>query len=211
MATGTRMTGNRCTADSSSSGTRISFLRDQVHRRIVSWRQRSGKERVLSPEFSVVIPTRGKSPWLRDAIASAVRGSHDAEVLVVHDRGAGHPAPDLEIATAGVRVLDADQTGPGGARNTGIDRARGRFVAFLDDDDVWLPDHLRGRARRCPGIRRPCWSPVAPTFGRTPARTARPPRPPSPGSFRASTPASERGRSRCAPSSFAIRSSRRRW
>src|SRR5262249_29643317 len=42
-----------------------------------------------------------------------------------------------------IRFFAQENQGGGAARNAGIDRARGRFIAFLDSDDVFLPDHLR--------------------------------------------------------------------
>jgi hypothetical protein len=82
---------------------------------------------------------------LRAALESALADAPDLEVLVVFDRHQGGARPRLEPDPR-VRLLDAQAPGPSGARNTGIDAARGEYVAFLDDDDAWLPGHLE-RAR----------------------------------------------------------------
>jgi glycosyltransferase involved in cell wall biosynthesis len=108
----------------------------------------------LTPEFSVILPTRGESAHLRAALGSALAAASDMEILLIHDRRAGEPP----LATGResdprVRCCLATGEGPAAARNAGFERARGRFVAFLDDDDLWLPDHLersRGVLERDP-------------------------------------------------------------
>jgi len=93
-----------------------------------------------SPVSSVVVPTRGDSARLRAALES-VRATADIEIVLVHDRRDGEsPLPD----TFGrhVRIVESPQPGPAAARNAGLEAAGGRFAAFLDDDDLWLPGHL---------------------------------------------------------------------
>lgn len=97
----------------------------------------------MPPEFSVIIPTRGDSAHLRDALRSALDPRGDLEALVVHDRRAGEPALPGDLQSdPRVRILRAPGPGPGAARNAGIAEASGRWVALLDDDDLWLPQHL---------------------------------------------------------------------
>lgn len=91
------------------------------------------------PLVSVVIPTLGRAS-LRDAIASARRQDTPTEVIVVNDSGAPLAAG---LVADGVRVLETEgRTGAAHARNLGMRAAGGDLVAFLDDDDVWLPGHL---------------------------------------------------------------------
>jgi glycosyltransferase involved in cell wall biosynthesis len=102
----------------------------------------------VDPEFSVIVPTRGDSAHLRAALGSALAAGDDLEVLLVHDRRPGEP--DLALASGDdprVRCIVSEETGPAAARNAGLSNARGRLVALLDDDDLWLPHHLE-RARR---------------------------------------------------------------
>lgn len=97
----------------------------------------------MTPEFSVILPTRGYSSHLRSALESARAAGSDVEILLIHDRRAGEPPlPDRRESDPRVRCSVVDAGGPAAARNAGLERARGRFVAFLDDDDLWLPDHL---------------------------------------------------------------------
>jgi len=97
----------------------------------------------VPPEFSVIIPTRRDSAHLREALRSALDASGDLEALVVHDRRAGEPALPHDLGSdPRVRVLRASGPGPAAARNAGIAEASGRWLALLDDDDLWLPQHL---------------------------------------------------------------------
>lgn len=93
--------------------------------------------------ISVVIPTCDRPALLPRALAS-VRAQTLAplEVIVVDD-GAVPPAVD------GAGVLpNSHASGPSGARNCGAALARGTLLAFLDDDDEWLPGYLAAAVER---------------------------------------------------------------
>jgi glycosyltransferase involved in cell wall biosynthesis len=90
---------------------------------------------------SVVIPVRDGERFLAEAIESARAQSMAAsEILVVDD---GSTDASAEIARrAGARLVPQSRCGPGAARNLGVREATGELVAFLDADDVMLPDRL---------------------------------------------------------------------
>lgn len=100
------------------------------------------------PSVDVVIPTRNRPELLRAAIESVRSQDYDGplRLYVVFDG----EEPDAGLADDGtdgtvpVRVLRNERT-PGlcGTRNTGILAGDGELVAFLDDDDRWLPGKLR--------------------------------------------------------------------
>jgi glycosyltransferase involved in cell wall biosynthesis len=103
---------------------------------------------VPSPRVTVVIPCYNAAAHIVETLES-VRGQtfQDHEVVLVND---GSPdTPELEAAIEPfreqIRYLAQENRGPGGARNSGIRAARGEWVAFLDSDDVWLPDFLAGQ------------------------------------------------------------------
>jgi glycosyltransferase involved in cell wall biosynthesis len=98
-----------------------------------------------SADVSVVIPTRDRRPLLMTTLASVLwQRDVDLEVIVVDDGSRDDTAEHLAaIADGRVVVLrDTRSSGVAAARNRGIDRATGAWVAFLDDDDVWAPDKL---------------------------------------------------------------------
>jgi glycosyltransferase involved in cell wall biosynthesis len=96
-------------------------------------------------DVSVVIPTRNRCGYVGRAIKSALAQTvGELEVLVVDD-GSIDGTEELVSGVADPRVRYLKKTvseGVGAARNTGIAEANGRWIAFLDDDDVWAPTKL---------------------------------------------------------------------
>jgi glycosyltransferase involved in cell wall biosynthesis len=94
--------------------------------------------------ISVVVPTRNRPDFLRQALAS-IR-AHEANDLtfeiIVGDNG-DDPASARAAAEFGAIHIPVAQNGAGAARNAGLNAATGEFIAFLDDDDVWQPSHVR--------------------------------------------------------------------
>jgi glycosyltransferase involved in cell wall biosynthesis len=98
-----------------------------------------------APLVSVVIPTRNRAHVVATAVRSALCQSLEAmEVIVVIDGPDERTAEVLaEIDDPRLRVRTLPQhAGASGARNAGVSEARGRWIAFLDDDDEWLPGKL---------------------------------------------------------------------
>ncbi|WP_225540016.1 glycosyltransferase [Xanthomonas sp. XNM01] len=95
------------------------------------------------PLFSIILTTYNRPALLADALASVgAQTLRDFEVVLIND--AGSP---VEALLAGcdfpVHYIRQPTTqGPSAARNAGLRLATGRFVAYLDDDDIFLPDHL---------------------------------------------------------------------
>lgn len=108
------------------------------------------------PKVSVIIPTHNRAELLGDAIASVLRQSfHDFELVIVDD------ASDDDTRAAIARQADVriryfrhpKNRGEGASRNTGIAHSNGEYIAFLDDDDAWLPEKLAAQVSvldRCP-------------------------------------------------------------
>jgi hypothetical protein len=94
----------------------------------------------ITPRFSVVIPTRGDAPHLRRALASALEQGPDIEALIAHPADA--PLPGELLFDHRVVAVATPASTPGGCRNAALALARAPYVAFLDDDDIWLPGHL---------------------------------------------------------------------
>ena len=98
----------------------------------------------VGPYFSVVIPVYNRARVLRDAINSVLwQTEQDFEIIVVDDGSGDDPKSVVDgFSDARLRFVRQDNRGGGAARNRGIDLAAGRFVAFLDSDDTFLPEHL---------------------------------------------------------------------
>lgn len=93
------------------------------------------------PLFSIVMPTHNRPEYLAEAVASIVAQSfEDWELIVVDDAGL-IPAEVPNDPRIQLMRHEASR-GPAAARNTGLDIARGKYVAFLDDDDAWTTRRL---------------------------------------------------------------------
>ncbi len=92
--------------------------------------------------MSVIIPTYNRSRMLREALESVRHQTvKDVEVIVVDD-GSTDDTPHVVRGFQGVIYLTQTNQGVAAARNRGIRAAHGRYIAFLDSDDMWLPHKL---------------------------------------------------------------------
>jgi glycosyltransferase involved in cell wall biosynthesis len=91
-----------------------------------------------------VIPAYNHAPYVAQTIESALSQTwRDFEVIVVDD---GSTDATAKVATRfgdANQYIRQDNGGIAAARNTGIRQARGEFISFLDDDDLWDPDYLK--------------------------------------------------------------------
>jgi len=99
---------------------------------------------------SVVIPAYNSADYISEALDSVLAQTfRDYEVIVVND---GSPdTPRLEQALAPyqdrIRYIKQQNRGPSAARNAAILESCGKYIAFLDSDDRWLPFHLESQLR----------------------------------------------------------------
>jgi glycosyltransferase involved in cell wall biosynthesis len=102
------------------------------------------------PTVSVVIPTYQHADTIGQTLESVFsQAFKDFEVIVVND---GSPDQTAEVvgsfvATGKIRYFAQPNAGQAAARNRGAAEARGKFFAFLDDDDLWPPDKLEWQVR----------------------------------------------------------------
>lgn len=100
----------------------------------------------ITPTVSIVIPAYNRAGTIRSAIESVLRQTYtDFEVLIVDDGSTDDTmAKVAEISDPRIRMLaNPENMGAGAARNTGIDHAKGVWIAFQDSDDEWLPEKLQ--------------------------------------------------------------------
>lgn len=92
--------------------------------------------------ITVVIRTRDRHNWLREAVASVLAGEHPAEIVVVNDGGAS-PREWLTAMSPAIRLVEHTASkGRSEAMNAGVREATTEWIAFLDDDDLYYPEHL---------------------------------------------------------------------
>ncbi len=101
----------------------------------------------MTPGISVIIPTYNRRAMLREALSSvaAQRGEDfdtTFEVIVVDDGSTDGTWDELSAGRNDLRALRTERHGPAAARNRGIAVARGALIAFLDSDDLWMPEKL---------------------------------------------------------------------
>jgi len=95
------------------------------------------------PTVSVIIPAYNSERYVADAIKSVLAQSYrPTEVIVVDDGSSDGTARVVQGFGNSVRYLHQDNRGEPAARNLGLRHAHGEYVAFLDADDLWLPDKL---------------------------------------------------------------------
>jgi glycosyltransferase involved in cell wall biosynthesis len=103
--------------------------------------------------FSVAIPLYNKGAHIARAIESVLGQSTPAAEIIVVDDGSTDDGPAIARSFTSVRFIERGMPGPGGyaARNEAIRHASSDWIAFLDADDEWMPDHLHDLARAIAG------------------------------------------------------------
>ncbi|MCL5998016.1 MAG: glycosyltransferase [Chloroflexi bacterium] len=110
------------------------------------------------PHVSVIIPTYNRARLVRDTLDSVLAQTYrDLEIVVVDDGSSDDTAAVVTAYSAPVRYLRQQNAGQAAARNTGIRAAGGEFIAFLDDDDVWLPQKLEQQLPLISAASAPAW------------------------------------------------------
>jgi glycosyltransferase involved in cell wall biosynthesis len=94
-------------------------------------------------QVSVVIPTYNRADFLREAIESVLAQTYTDFELIVVDDGSTDGTQELVTSFYGkARYIRQENSGPAAARNNGIKNAVGKFISFLDSDDIWFPEML---------------------------------------------------------------------
>lgn len=95
------------------------------------------------PKVSVVIPAYNCGEFISAAIESALNQTYrDYEIIVVNDGSTDHTGEILKGYNGKIRLFSQENAGPSRARNLAISKAQGEYIAFLDADDIWLPQKL---------------------------------------------------------------------
>lgn len=93
---------------------------------------------------SVIIPVYGAEKYIKNTLDSVLEQTYkNLEILIIDDES---PNRSTEICkqfnNSQIKIIHQKNRGLAGARNTGIRHAQGQYLAFLDADDLWLPDKI---------------------------------------------------------------------
>jgi glycosyltransferase involved in cell wall biosynthesis len=101
------------------------------------------------PDVSVIIPSYNHARFVSQAVASALNQTlKPLEVIVVDDGSKDETADALAQFGESIRVIRQENSGVATARNNGAAAANGALLAFLDADDVWVPNKLEKQVER---------------------------------------------------------------
>lgn len=99
---------------------------------------------------SVIIPTYNRASFLGRAISSVLAQSYEELELIIVDDGSSDNSKVIcdEIQDERISYYFKDNGGVSSARNFGVERANGKFIAFLDSDDEWHTDKISKQLQR---------------------------------------------------------------
>jgi len=99
------------------------------------------------PRVSVIIPTYNRARFVQEAIESVLNQTfRDFELIVVDDGSMDGTPEILKKWERRIRCVRQGNSGVSRARNTGIRMARGKYIAFLDSDDLWVREKIEIQA-----------------------------------------------------------------
>ena len=95
------------------------------------------------PKVSIIIPTYNQSQYLEEAVESVLNQTYkNIEIIIVDDGSTDNTPEVIKSFDNKIIYIQQKNKGASGARNTGIKKANGQYIAFLDSDDLWLKNKL---------------------------------------------------------------------
>jgi glycosyltransferase involved in cell wall biosynthesis len=94
------------------------------------------------PLVTVVVPVHNGERHLADTLESALAQTYGRLEVIVVDDGSTDGSASVAQRFDQVRLLTQTNQGVAAARNAGVIRGRGSFIAFMDQDDLWMPDKI---------------------------------------------------------------------
>jgi len=107
-------------------------------------------------KFSIIIPVYNKKPHIKRCLDSVFKQTNNEfEVIIIDDNSTDGSLEEIKkYDDSRINVYRRTEPGPGGyaARNLGIEKAKYEWIAFLDADDEWYPDHLESISKTIKNI-----------------------------------------------------------
>lgn len=96
-----------------------------------------------NPLVSVILPVYNGEKHLTEVLQSVFAQDYEPMEVIVVDDGSTDKSAEIARSFSGVRYLFQENSGPGAARNRGLEASSGEFVALIDQDDLWTRNKLR--------------------------------------------------------------------
>ncbi len=95
------------------------------------------------PKVATIIAAYNAQEYIHSSVSSALEQTYpNIEIIVVNDGSTDNTSEILDRFGERIRVLDQENSGPGPSRDAGIANTDAEFIAFLDADDIWLPEKI---------------------------------------------------------------------
>ena len=96
----------------------------------------------MNPLVSVILPVFNAELFLKEALLSIIGQRYDPLEILVVDDGSTDDSTVIARKFPRIKLFSQPNAGPGAARNRGVRESSGEYLAFLDADDLWLPEKL---------------------------------------------------------------------
>lgn len=105
--------------------------------------EESVEEEKNLPLVSIIIPVYNGEKYIKEAVANVISQNYpNLEIFIINDGSTDNSGKIIESLDTDVRYFKRHNTGPSLARNAGIKNATGKYIAFLDVDDLWPENNL---------------------------------------------------------------------
>ncbi|RLD45743.1 MAG: glycosyltransferase family 2 protein [Bacteroidetes bacterium] len=95
------------------------------------------------PLVSIIIPTYNHGKYLHDALSSVFADSYSPKEVIVVNDGSTDNTAEIAASFPHLQYIYQKNQGVAVARNTGVRAAKGKYIAFLDSDDIWMAGRIK--------------------------------------------------------------------
>ena len=120
----------------------IEYLRCWLNRPQIQTRSQPNTPESIATPITVIIPAYNRERLIEEAISNVLSQQYSDLELIVIDDGSTDETASRARNYPEVKLLEQPNSGPAQSRNRGIVNARGKYIAFLDSDDLWPPAML---------------------------------------------------------------------